>query len=169
MKVIIGKILFKIFSVFPSSSSKISFGGKMFRGLCGKLIFKKCGKRVNVDRNCAINEYIEIGDYSGIGKNSFIDKHVSIGKYVMMGQNCNIFTRNHKFEDISKPMCFQGFSDYKPVVIEDDVWIGANVIILPGIRIGKGSIIGAGSVVTKSVEPYSVVGGNPAHCIKHRK
>jgi maltose O-acetyltransferase len=56
----------------------------------------------------------------------------------------------------------------KKVIIEDDVWIGRNAIIMPGIRIGKGSIIGAGSVVTKDVEPFSVVGGVPAKLIKKR-
>ncbi len=169
MKVLLGKIMFIIFNHFPQSSSKINLGGKFFRGICAKLIFEECGKKVNIDKNTTINRYIKIGDYSGIGKNSFIDKHVTIGKYVMMGPNCNIYTRNHKYSDTKKPMCFQGFSEYKPVIIEDDVWIGSNVIILPGITIGYGSIIGAGSVVTKDVEPYSIVGGNPARFLKSRK
>ena len=63
----------------------------------------------------------------------------------------------------------QGFTEVDPIVIEDDVWIGARVIILKGVTIGKGSIIGAGSVVTKDVEPYSIVGGNPAKLIRKRK
>jgi len=54
------------------------------------------------------------------------------------------------------------------VVIEDDVWIGTNAIILPGRRLGKGSIIAAGAVVTRDVEPYAIVGGNPARLIKRR-
>ena len=60
------------------------------------------------------------------------------------------------------------FSEPKPVVIEDDVWIGGRVTILPGVHIATGSIIGAGSVVTKNVEPYTIVGGNPAHFLKKR-
>lgn len=63
----------------------------------------------------------------------------------------------------------QGWADEKPVVIEDDVWIGLRVTILPGVTIGKGSVIGASAVVTKSVPPYSVVAGNPAKIVKTRK
>lgn len=66
-------------------------------------------------------------------------------------------------------MNLQGMSKEHPVLIEDDVWIGANVIILPGVKISKGSIIGAGSVVTKNVPEYAIVGGNPARVIKYRK
>jgi len=55
------------------------------------------------------------------------------------------------------------------VIIEDDVWLGRNAIVMPGIKIGRGSIIGAGSVVTKDVEPFSVMGGVPATLIKKRK
>jgi maltose O-acetyltransferase len=66
-------------------------------------------------------------------------------------------------------MIDQGFKDKEPVIIEDDVWIGARVIILPGVKIGKGSIVGAGAVVTKDVEPYSIVAGVPAKLIRKRK
>ena len=66
-------------------------------------------------------------------------------------------------------MIEQGETFYPKTIIEDDVWIGARVLILPGRRIGKGSIIAAGSVITKDVAPYSIVGGNPAHLIKTRK
>lgn len=66
-------------------------------------------------------------------------------------------------------MCQQGLSEPRPVLIEDDVWIGARVIILPGVKVGKGSVIGAGSVVTKDVMPYTVVGGNPARVLKGRE
>nr|WP_231134366.1 DapH/DapD/GlmU-related protein [Motilibacter deserti] len=62
----------------------------------------------------------------------------------------------------------QGFVDDRPVVIEDDVWIGANVVILPGRTISTGSIVGAGSVVTKDVPPRTVVAGNPAVVVKNR-
>jgi maltose O-acetyltransferase len=63
----------------------------------------------------------------------------------------------------------QPFTATRPVVIEDDVWIGTRVIILPGVHVGTGSVIGAGSVVTHDVEPYSIVGGNPAKLIRYRK
>ena len=86
-----------------------------------------------------------------------------------MGPDCIIYTQNHNFSNISIPMDQQGFQEEKEVIIEDDVWIGGRVIILPGVKIGKGSIIGAGAVVSKNVDPYSIVVGNPARKVKTRK
>lgn len=166
---IIGKVLYKIFKVFPASDSKLGFLWKNLRSFSCKLFFEKVGKKVNIDRNAYVGDKIKIGDYSGIGKNSYISDYVTIGKYVMMGPDCLIYTTNHEFRKVDTPMCFQKWQNPKPVIIEDDVWIGGRVIILPGVTIGKGSIIGAGSVVTKNVEPYSIVGGNPAHILKKRK
>ncbi|EOR94083.1 Tetrahydrodipicolinate N-acetyltransferase [Arcticibacter svalbardensis MN12-7] len=65
-------------------------------------------------------------------------------------------------------MSLQGSTKASPVIIESDVWIGSNVVVLPGIRIGKGSVVGTGSVVTKNIAPYAVVGGVPAKIIKFR-
>lgn len=86
----------------------------------------------------------------------------------MMGPEVYIYTQNHNFKRIDITMDKQGWSEEKSVVIEDDVWIGSRVTILPGVRIGKGSIIGASAVVTKSCPPYSVVAGNPATIVKSR-
>ena len=87
----------------------------------------------------------------------------------MMGPYVKMYVQNHNFSRTDIPMNQQGNSPARPIVIGDDVWIGANVIILPGVSIGKGCVIGAGSVVTKSVPEYSVVAGNPAKIIKNRK
>lgn len=169
MKKEIGKFMYKIFKHFPASDSKINFGSKYLRGVSCKMFFDKCGKHINVDRNAIVCEHVSIDDFSGIGRDSYISNYVTIGKYVMMGPNCLIYTANHEFKDCNKPMCFQKWQKPEPVVIGNDVWIGARVIILPGVTIGDGAIIGAGSVVTKDVMPYSIVGGNPAHLIKNRK
>ncbi|MEA3423389.1 MAG: DapH/DapD/GlmU-related protein, partial [Bacillota bacterium] len=75
---------------------------------------------------------------------------------------------NHNFSEKDIPMIMQGDSEPAPVVIEDDVWIGARTVILPGVVIHEGSIIAAGSIVTKDVQAYSIVGGNPAKLIKMR-
>ena len=66
-------------------------------------------------------------------------------------------------------MIEQGFAEYKPVIISNDVWIGGRVIILPGISVGEGAIVAAGAVVTKDVPSYSIVAGNPAVIKKYRK
>ena len=86
----------------------------------------------------------------------------------MMAPNVTILTQNHETSDTTIPMRLQAGAQLKKVKIEDDVWIGQNVIILPGVIIRKGTIIGAGAVVTKSFEPFSVIGGNPARLIKSR-
>ncbi len=112
---------------------------------------------------------ISIGDDSSIGERARVLGKITIGKGVMMGEEVIIMTQNHKFDRTDIPMCQQGFQKEEPVIIEDDVWIGARVLILPGVKVGKGSILAAGAVVTKDVPEYTIVGGNPARVIKMRK
>ena len=111
---------------------------------------------------------IKIGKHCHLNENIFIQGAL-IGNYVMIAPNVSILTGMHNFSDTAIPMILQGAATNKTPIIEDDVWIGRNVIIMPGIRIGKGSIIGAGAVVTRDVLPYSIVGGVPAKIIKMRK
>lgn len=157
----------------PSSYSR--WGGKLWNAIrifCSRRIFKYCGKVSTIERHAYFGngKYIEIGDYSGIGKNCVIPNNTVIGKYVMMASEVYIIATNHEFRDTEKPMCFQGVVEgLPPTVIDDDCWIGFRAIFTPGHHIGRGSIIGAGSVVTNDVEPYSIVGGNPAKLIKKRK
>lgn len=170
IKYFIGRMIYYLIAVhMPLSYSKINFGSKKLRAFCGKLILRQCGENVNIEKGASFGKNVSLGDHSGIGVNAMISNDVTIGKNVMMGPECMIFTSNHRFEDTDVPMCQQGFSKPRPVVIEDDVWIGARVTILPGVKIGEGSVIGAGSVVTKEVPPYTVVGGNPARVLKRRK
>jgi maltose O-acetyltransferase len=65
-------------------------------------------------------------------------------------------------------MTEQGIAEDRPIVVEDDVWFGAAVIVLPGVRVGHGSVIGAGSIVTKDVPPFACVAGSPARILKYR-
>ena len=87
----------------------------------------------------------------------------------MIGPDLYVFTTNHKHNSCVKPMIDQGFEEERPVIICDDVWIGARVIVLGGVTIGNGAIIGAGAVVTKNVPPFAIVGGNPAKILKMRR
>ena len=117
-----------------------------------------------------LGEGITIGDNVGISDNCFIQVRgtVEIGDNVIIGPNTSIFSENHNFENNNILLREQGVTRLG-VYIESDVWIGAKVVILDGVRIGTGSIISAGSVVNKDVSPYSIVGGVPAKFIKMRK
>jgi maltose O-acetyltransferase len=148
----------------PNSYSFLSFGlTNGFRATLCHFIFKKCGKNIIVERGAYFGYDVEIGDYSSIGTNARLDAAagIVIGNHVMMAPDVVIVTANHKHDDITRPMTGQGF-ERKPVIIEDDVWIGTRAIILPGVRIGRSSIIGAGAVIAKDVPPFSVAVGNPA-------
>jgi maltose O-acetyltransferase len=147
-------------------------GGQIARAiryfLCRHL-FKECGEEVNVERGAdfSFGRHLSIGSRSGLGINCKARGPITIGKHVMMGPDVIILTRMHNFQDVSQPMKFQG-SEVSPVVIEDDAWIGTRVIVLPGCKIGKGAIVGAGAVVTKDIPEYAIVGGNPAKLIRYR-
>lgn len=169
VKILIGKLVYNLFGKhMPPSDSRFSFGSKRIRAFCGKLILRECGTNVNIEKGAHFSSEMSLGNNSGIGINAQIAPYVSIGNDVMMGPDCMMYTVNHGMERIDVPMWQQNFTKPKPIVIEDDVWIGSRVIILPGVHVGKGSVIGAGAVVTKSIEPYSVVGGNPAKLIRKR-
>jgi acetyltransferase-like isoleucine patch superfamily enzyme len=116
-----------------------------------------------------IGEGLSIGDHVGISQNCFIQVRgfVKIGSYVMFGPGVSIFSENHGSSSTEKPMMLQP-TFRKGVTIGNDVWIGAQSIILDGVSIGDGCIIGAGSVVTISIPPYSVALGTPAKVIKMR-
>ena len=167
IKRLFGRKLYSFAKHLPESYKR-NIGQRRIRGFCGKLMLKECGKNVNIEKNADFSSAVELGDNSGLGVNCRISGRVIIGENVMMGPNVSIYTTNHNFSRIDIPMCFQGNSPEKPVVVGDDVWIGANVIILPGVSVGKGAVIGAGSVVTKNVAEYAIVAGNPAKVIKSR-
>lgn len=153
----------------PASYGKFGFIFRKIRGACGRLMLNSCGKNVNIERGATFSHRCELGDNSGIGVNARLYGKVIIKDNVMMAPDCIIYVRNHRFDRTDIPMCEQGSTEEQPVTIHSDVWIGGRVIILPGIEIGEGAIIGAGSVVTKNVAPYSIVAGNPARVIGTRQ
>lgn len=169
IKGMIGWVLYEFVAKhLPPSASPIKIGQKSMRAFCARMIMKECGNNVNIEKNAAFSSQCTIGDNSGIGQNAYLGITVNIGSDVMMGSDCLILTRNHKYEDITKPIRLQGYADEKPVTIGDDVWIGSRVIILGGVHIGNHCIIGAGSVVTHDVNDYEIVAGNPARVIRNR-
>lgn len=110
---------------------------------------------------------LTIGEYCHINERVFI-QGATIGSNVMIAPDVSILSNSHAYDRLDIPMIEQEMIVNSCPVIESDVWIGRNVVILHGVRIGKGSIVGAGSVVTKDIEPYSIVGGVPAKLIKSR-
>ena len=164
-----GLIYYTIAKRMPRSYSGFKIGQTALRRFCGKLMLEHCGKKVNIEHNAIFSPKVSLGDYSGIGVNAKIYGRCTIGDYVMMGEDCTIITRNHKFDRTDVPMMEQGFEEEKPVCIGNDVWIGDRVMIMPGVHIGDGCVIGAGSVVTRDIPPYSVAAGVPAKVIRSRK
>lgn len=114
--------------------------------------------------NNAVGDVI-IGDHTRIGLHNTIIGPVDIGNHVNLAQGITVTALNHNFSDTNKRIDEQGVST-NPVTIEDDVWVGANAVILPGVTIGEHCVVAAGAVVTKDVPPHSLVAGVPAKVIK---
>jgi len=164
-------ILYRTFARHLPGTGSL-FGGKFYKGLrayCCKNIFRKCGKNVNIEHGAFFNKgfEIELGDNSGIGYYCVVPDNIKIGNDVMMGPRCYILDRNHDISRTDIPMWKQGFVK-KDTVIEDDVWIGREVIFTPGRTVRKGGVIGAGCILTKDFPEYSIIGGNPSRFIRSR-
>ncbi len=116
-----------------------------------------------------IGEGLTMGDHSNIGPYNYIgcSGKITIGNNVMLAPRVSIYAENHVFDNATITIKAQGVAKMD-VVIEDDCWIASNAVILAGVRIGKGSVVAAGSVVNENVPPYSVVAGVPARVIKSR-
>jgi acetyltransferase-like isoleucine patch superfamily enzyme len=124
--------------------------------------------------NCTIEDFVTvnngvgevvIGNNSRIGMGNTIIGPVRIGNDVIFAQNIVLSGLNHGYQDIHTAIKNQGVTK-APIIIENEVWIGANAVVVAGVTIGRHSVIAAGSVVTKNIPPYSVVAGNPARVIK---
>lgn len=114
--------------------------------------------------NNAVGDVI-IGNHTRIGLHNTIIGPVTIGSHVNLAQGITITALNHNFDDSEKRIDQQGIST-KEVVLEDDIWVGANAVILPGVTIGKHAVVAAGAIVTKDVPPHSLVAGVPAKVIR---
>lgn len=132
-----------------------------------KELFGQCGEGTWIEPPF----YCDYGSMISLGNNVFINFNctildcapVTIGDNVLIGPNVNIYSANHP---IDPEIRRKGLENAKPVLIEDDVWIGGNVTICPGVTIGSRTTIGAGSVVTKAIPSDVVAAGNPAKVIK---
>ena len=152
----------------PEDYRPYSLGFPIVRRFLVGQFAKRCGKKVRVKHNADVSPDIEVGDFSELGTGCRIHSNVKIGDYVIMGPDVKIYSRDHIFDDIDKPIALQG-KVAKETTIGDDVWIGANVVITAGANIGDHSVIAAGSIVTNDVPEYAIVGGNPARVIRSRR
>ncbi len=143
-----------------------------FRAFLCRNMLDRFGVASHVDRRAYFGfNKVEIGSHSGIRSNLQLrSSSLKVGNYCMIGSNLLIMGGGHIFTNPDIPISQQGHLAKTSLEIGDDVWIGFNVIILPGCKtIGRGAVIGAGAVVTHDVPEYAVVGGNPAKVIKYRK
>lgn len=144
---------------------------KRLRYLCCKCIFKHCGKQVGIERLASFGsgKNLVIGDRSNLGINCKVPNDIVLGDDVMMGPNFCCFTTNHCIDRTDIPMNKQGTTPRFKFKIGNDVWIGCDVLMLPGGEISDGCVIAARSVVTRCIPEYSIGGGIPCRVIKSRK
>lgn len=171
---LLGLILYYSFAKYlPATDNTYAFFAliRKMRSAIASLCLEYSGKNINVEKNAnfGFGRGIRLGNNSGLGINCKVRGPLVIGDDVMMGPDVIIYTENHETSRTDVPMRGQGSTEAKKVTISSDVWIGARVIILPGVTIGRGAIIAAGAVVSKDVPDYSVVGGVPAKVLKYRK
>ena len=91
---------------------------------------------------------------------------VEIGEHCILANGCLLTDANHRFDDPDRPVPWQGFTTRGPTVLGDNVWLGANVVVTSGVTIGRRSVIGANSVVTESIPPFSIAAGAPAQVLR---
>lgn len=118
---------------------------------------KSIGGRIEIGRTTYIGPYVCL---AGAG-------NITIGENCLIASHSGIYANNHLFSDLTQPIMTQGTTT-RGIVIEDDCWLGTGVKVLDGVRIGRGSVIGAGAVVTKDIPPYSVAVGVPAKVVSRR-
>jgi acetyltransferase-like isoleucine patch superfamily enzyme len=146
---------------------------KLYNYAISRLKFGSKGENVIIQNDCDFihSENIYLGNDILIGDRTrlYAQATITIKSGTIFADGINIRTANHNYNSNDlQYIPFDGRSYCKPVMIEENVWIGSDVLILPGVTIGEGVVIGAGSVVTRDIEPMAVVGGNPAKVLKYR-
>lgn len=130
------------------------------------------GEDVQLNRGVylgAFGDHFIVGSRTQFNRNALADGRgsIRIGSDVLIGPGAQLISYEHRFDRLDLPIYRQGMEGHE-IVVEDDVWIGAGAIILSGVRIGRGSVVGAGAVVTRSCPPLSVIAGVPARTLRTR-
>jgi len=161
------ELISSIIFILPRHKVPFNIFKKLFLILLGAKIGKWVtfypGIKISTGRNLVIGDFVDLA--TGVLITS--DGGVEIGDRTLVGYRTQILSRNHIIP-LQKGKIFYSGHISKKVVIKNDVWIGANCTIVPGVNIGEGAVIAAGSVVTKDVEPFTIVAGVPAKKIKDR-
>lgn len=156
-----------MFKNTPEDYRPYSFFFPWIRSYLVRNYLTSCGADLRVKRGAEISLNSSVGNHSELGTRSMIQSNVQIGDYVIMGPDVKIYSRNHLFSSLEKPIKNQG-KEYFKTIIGNDVWLGANVIVTAGCRIGNHVVVAAGAVVTKDIPDFAVVGGVPAKILKYR-
>jgi acetyltransferase-like isoleucine patch superfamily enzyme len=144
-----------ILSVNREGKSFIDIGANSY--LCSSCVIKAFNGWIKMGHDCTVNEFAVLHGDGGL----------EIGNDVRIAAQVRIIAMNHIYDDPEVPIRLQGIRA-NGIKIEDDVWLGIGTTVLDGVTIGKGSVIGAGAVVTKDIPPYSIAVGVPAKVIKKR-
>ncbi len=161
----------KAFALWFLLRMPLSFG-VWLRGRLLRRFLAHMGRNTIVQHGMRLTnpEKISMGSNCNFGQGVFLTGGggIRIGDWVGLGPDAKVWSVNHRFDNPDVPWLSQGW-EHKEVVLEDDVWLGANVFVMPGVTIGKGAIVSAGSVVNKSVPPFAIVVGNPGRVVGWRK
>ena len=145
--------------------------GMAARSLAFKLLFRRLGGFAWVQPRVTFvqTDRLSVGRMFGVNSGTYINAigGITIGDYVLIGSNVTISSGRHPI-DGAEPPVFARPSEPMPIVMEDDVWIGAGAVIMPGVTLRRGTVVGANAVVTRSTDPYSVVAGAPARKLRSR-
>ncbi|MEE2663387.1 MAG: acyltransferase [Myxococcota bacterium] len=141
---------------FPARGGRISLGDSTIIRAGAMLV--PGGGSIQIGRNTTVNQYVVIYGEGG----------VSIGDDVMIASHCALFAGNHRYERTDIPMREQGTYSKGGITIDDDVWLGCHCVVLDGVTIGRGSVLAAGTVISRDVAPGSIMAGVPGQCIGNR-
>lgn len=159
-------LLFGLFGLIPTTA------GVFLRAGIAKLMFAQCDGICWIQPGVTLvhTGRLAVGKTLGINSGTYLNAigGITLGDHVLIGSNVTISSGKHPI-DGREPPIFTRPTVPLPIVIEDDVWIGAGAVIMPGVRLGRGSVIGANAVVTRDTAPYSVNVGVPAQAVRERK
>lgn len=167
-------IIFHVMEIYVGAVFRVLPGveGLFLRGLFYRMMFKSCGGNLLIYPSVYIifSRKIFVGKRFAVNVGSYLDGRggITIGDNVLIGPNCILVSCEHGYSRTDIPMCQQDIK-YAPIRIANDVWIGGNCVIKSGVTINEGSIVAAGTVVTKDVPPYCIFGGVPGQVISYRK